>query len=385
MIQYFPVVTGSLTVSGSVLVSGSIVSTGGISISGSIASATSSSFASTASSADNLLVRNTLTAQTLVVQTITSSVDFVTGSTRFGSLLANTHVFTGSMAITGGLVDIVKDGQSLRIWPQSSSGSARIQLQNSGSGGLAGANAIIAVEGVTGNEQFTSAAPFSFAIGTATQKAFHLGANSAVVMTITGSNVGIGTTNPSYLLDVNGYGRFKINALSAFGLDIFNNAGTRGAGFYNTGGNNVQLYFYNSSSTETIVLDSTSGNLELKGYMKGGAVTATSGFANETQTISTAATVYYLNKDQGASGGSSSTTFNITGIPNTDGSFALLYLRSSNTAAGFNVGMIVQIHGNTVFSTSTQNVTKTASFMVFRANGSWFTSAVGNGSTAGYP
>jgi hypothetical protein len=30
-------------------------------------------------------------------------VDFVTGSTRFGSLSSNTHVFTGSLAITGGL------------------------------------------------------------------------------------------------------------------------------------------------------------------------------------------------------------------------------------------------------------------------------------------
>jgi hypothetical protein len=66
-----------------------------------VLNAVSSSFALTASSADNLLVRNTLTAQTLVVQTITSSVDFVTGSTRFGSISANTHVFTGSMFVTG--------------------------------------------------------------------------------------------------------------------------------------------------------------------------------------------------------------------------------------------------------------------------------------------
>jgi hypothetical protein len=36
-----------------------------------------------------------------VVQTITSSVDFVTGSTRFGSLSSDTHVFTGSVNITG--------------------------------------------------------------------------------------------------------------------------------------------------------------------------------------------------------------------------------------------------------------------------------------------
>ena len=67
-------------------------------------SATSASFttqAITASYADTLTVAGTLTAQTLVVQTITSSVDFVTGSTRFGSISGNTHQFTGSMSISG--------------------------------------------------------------------------------------------------------------------------------------------------------------------------------------------------------------------------------------------------------------------------------------------
>lgn len=57
----------------------------------------------TASYADNFTVKGTLTAQTLVVQTITSSVDFVTGSTRFGSLSSNTHVFTGSVSVSGSI------------------------------------------------------------------------------------------------------------------------------------------------------------------------------------------------------------------------------------------------------------------------------------------
>jgi phage baseplate assembly protein gpV len=118
MIQYFPVVTGSLTVSGSVNISGGITASGGISISGSIASAsfaTTASFvalaqsasnavsAATASFANTLTVAGNLTAQTLVVQTITSSVDFVTGSTRFGSISANTHQFTGSVLVSGSI------------------------------------------------------------------------------------------------------------------------------------------------------------------------------------------------------------------------------------------------------------------------------------------
>jgi hypothetical protein len=67
---------------------------------------TSASYAATASSADNFLVRGTLTAQTIVAQTITSSTDFVTGSTRFGSLMSNTHQFTGSVGITGSLTTV---------------------------------------------------------------------------------------------------------------------------------------------------------------------------------------------------------------------------------------------------------------------------------------
>jgi len=53
--------------------------------------------------ASNLLVNNAITAQTLIVQIITSSTEFVTGSTIFGSQLTDTHQFTGSVTITGSL------------------------------------------------------------------------------------------------------------------------------------------------------------------------------------------------------------------------------------------------------------------------------------------
>lgn len=107
---YQPTITGSLSISGSINLNGSISIAGGGTISGTASLATTASYAVvatsashavTASSADSFLVRNTLTAQTLVVQTITSSVDFVTGSTRFGSIGSNTHVFTGSMSVSG--------------------------------------------------------------------------------------------------------------------------------------------------------------------------------------------------------------------------------------------------------------------------------------------
>jgi hypothetical protein len=62
-----------------------------------------SSYAATASYADNFTVGNTLTAQRIVVQTISSSVAYASGSNIFGSLLTNTHSFTGSVGITGSL------------------------------------------------------------------------------------------------------------------------------------------------------------------------------------------------------------------------------------------------------------------------------------------
>ena len=61
----------------------------------------SNSFRATQSITGSLVVSSTITAQTLVVQTITSSVEYSSGSNIFGSTLTNTQTFTGSMNITG--------------------------------------------------------------------------------------------------------------------------------------------------------------------------------------------------------------------------------------------------------------------------------------------
>jgi hypothetical protein len=111
----------AIVLSGSLILSGSLEATGGVTISGSIASASfattssysrnalTSSNAMTASSADTLYVRNnvtalgSITAQTLIVQTVTSSVLFTTGSNIIGSSLSNIQQLTGSVGITGSL------------------------------------------------------------------------------------------------------------------------------------------------------------------------------------------------------------------------------------------------------------------------------------------
>ena len=53
------------------------------------------------SSSKDITTTGKITATTLVVQTITSSISSITGSTNFGSLASNTHQFTGSMLVTG--------------------------------------------------------------------------------------------------------------------------------------------------------------------------------------------------------------------------------------------------------------------------------------------
>jgi hypothetical protein len=72
-------------------------------------------------------VGGTLTAQQLIVQTISSSVEYSSGSNVFGSSLTNTQTFTGSVGITGSLTmangDIIPTavqtqnlGNSSRVW-----------------------------------------------------------------------------------------------------------------------------------------------------------------------------------------------------------------------------------------------------------------------------
>jgi hypothetical protein len=99
------IITGSVAVTGSLSVLGSIIGslTGTATTASYVLQAVSSSFATTASSADNFTVRGTLTATTIVAQTITASTEFITGSSIFGSLITDTHQFTGSVSISGSL------------------------------------------------------------------------------------------------------------------------------------------------------------------------------------------------------------------------------------------------------------------------------------------
>ena len=95
MIIHNPILTGSLSLNGTNLSTSNLVTTGSNTFVG------NQIVSGSLNVSGSVTATGTLTAQTLVVQTITSSVDFVTGSTRFGSVIGNTHVFTGSMSVSG--------------------------------------------------------------------------------------------------------------------------------------------------------------------------------------------------------------------------------------------------------------------------------------------
>ena len=189
--------------------------------------AKTSSFATTGSNTfegiqtinSNLTVTGSITAQTLVVQTITSSVDFVTGSTRFGSLSTNTHVFTGSMSVSGsgtfyGTLETFK-----RAYVSGLSTNAAYTTYTS-----AGSNtAYLGVDNSTGNE-FTASGGSAYALNIWGVNTYPMifGTNNTERMRITSAGIitmGGATTN---------YGRLAVKATTTNpydGINVYHSAG----------------------------------------------------------------------------------------------------------------------------------------------------------------
>ena len=193
--------TGSAGISGSLVVNGNITSTG------------------------------TITAQTLVVQTVTSSIVYSSGSNIFGNNLANTQVLTGSVTITGSLA---VNGSNVILTNQTSSMSV-----------LSASYAATA----TSASYSVSSTSASYAVAS-TSASYSLNATSASY--ITGSNViGIvsNAISASYALNggvtqllagpnitlspISGKGQVTISATGGSG-SFFNTATGSYGSFYDT-------------------------------------------------------------------------------------------------------------------------------------------------------
>jgi hypothetical protein len=224
MILNSPYISGSLTVTGNTTLMGALTVTGSLA-----GTATSSSFAYTASSAvsaytaasavnattaltasyaTSFTVGGTLTAQTLVVQTITSSVSFVTGSTRFGSLLTNTHEFTGSMFVTGstaffaGNVGIGTTSPGTKLDVRTDTG---VLIR----GATSNSDAILSFLPTTGGRQYdfrNFGSSFAIVDSSANVTRMYFNFNG---------NTGIGLTDPSALLHISGSGSGSLMRISS--------------------------------------------------------------------------------------------------------------------------------------------------------------------------
>jgi hypothetical protein len=261
----------------------------------------------------SLTVTGTITAQTLVVQTVTSSVSFITGSTRFGSTLSNTHQFTGSVGVTGSLtvnnnvlsvggtnvgIGTTSPTQKLEIdgnikltsggYLYGDGSSAYLVLTNANGSKLAygssvyfealaaSANIRATSENINifnNNGRITLSGSGAVGVGTANPIAeLHVsgsntdslllvaspGATSALFVSGSGF-VGIGTTSPAQELDVRGSG-FVAQFVSTNGNNNqvgFSNAADATIGYYIGSGGSNQLQFANSSGTVNMVISSS--------------------------------------------------------------------------------------------------------------------------------
>jgi hypothetical protein len=204
--------TGTLTNKGTsslaVLdISGSSIFTGSIGLQGSI----------TASAA---LITGTLTAQTLVVQTITSSILYSSGSNIFGNRLTDTQQFTGSVLITGSTVSLT--GGSF-----SGSGANLFNIPASGITGL--------------NLSRIATGSISASVNTDISSSFRLTSGSNTLLNVTREGfvwIGNGTfTNQAYQLDVQGTARVNgILTIGATGASFDIAYVTGGFGNINLGG-----------------------------------------------------------------------------------------------------------------------------------------------------
>jgi hypothetical protein len=200
------------------------------SVTGSYSSTGSNSFNGSQTITGSLTATGTIVAQTLVVQTITSSVDFVTGSAKFGSTTGNTHQFTGSLLVSGSSAftgSITANGE---IKSKVSGNYGGFVADNGNTATIGGgfysvqsfgsARGLFAVAGAISGTTDNNVGIFAEGgSGMGAIKYYINGSGTASHIMTANGNVGIGTTNPSVKLHIKGNAESKILDVDSDGFD----------------------------------------------------------------------------------------------------------------------------------------------------------------------
>ena len=316
MIIHNPILTGSFTVNGTDVSSitssaASLTSLNAYTASqnnrnGTYATTGSNTFAGIQTVNSNLVVTGSITAQTLVVQTVTSSVVYSSGSNVFGNNIANTQVMTGSVLISGSIgigttpsvspIEILSTSDyAFRANRTTTNSKSLIALYDSPT--AITSSYLIAGVDPTGNIVGYAATGSFISVGTngtgiKRDLILHnYDAQSVVIATnntervrVTGAgNVGINTTNPSTQLHIVGAN----NNIFTDGARFTRNSGTNQYGVINYQGGSLNflavdtinslpeidfLTSTNGTTTTTRMIINSSGKIIVAGTTAGTAL-----------------------------------------------------------------------------------------------------------------
>lgn len=200
----------------------------------------------------SMVATGQITAQTLVVQTITSSVSFITGSTKFGNSLSNTHQFTGSVSMVDNLnvsgtirasSEILADNLAGVVFNRDTVGYVKLRGDNTGAGSLDGGDYVLKTGIAYYGDVVTD--------------------NYLTYGTLSGSfaQVGIGTTAPEVKLDVKGTSTGTLT-----GMALFRDASTNGNGLLVRAGTGVvnllATWIDSGINTDLTLTPTTSGGTQ---------------------------------------------------------------------------------------------------------------------------
>lgn len=399
MIIHNPILTGSFTVNGTDVASitSSAASITAINsytasqniLNGTYATTGSNTFKNPQTINSNLTVTGSITAATLVVQTITSSVVYSSGSNVFGNNIANTHQFTGSIYTTGsvnigtsssisGVALNIQGSQGAvilnnptansyagyRIYNDQLSGNRALEIDYAGSayasalvsGGITGESAVITTTGAY-PLQFGTGNTYRMAItsagnvlinGTTVQN----NAASRGNLTINGAtsilNLSISDTNAAYFYH-NSTDLLLVNAKN--GAQIFYTNDTERMRIFSTG--KIQA---NTSIAGDVIADFR--NTSTTGYglaVQAGSTSST--YSLKVVNYNDSSTYFYVRADGNVSVGSSSAAynFNVYGASGADG-WGAFFGGSGTTKGGIYLGNAGTQYGTLYFDNANNNV-----------------------------